>query len=527
MENKFSLFIPIEIEKSNKTGEEKYANMKFKGIASNPNMGDDKQGQWLDPSGFDYNDLLKSGHINFHHLWKDKPLAIIGEPTKASLTKNNEFYIEGKLYKDSKLAREVYDLAELLEKNSNTRRLGFSIEGIPLVKDPLNENRIIKARISNVAITPSPVCPGTKMELMKGGIDDIKFEIEEGKEFLIDIVQDNIRYTVDKNLEIQKAIVAGDSTGRDTTNQVSNGDTLKQEDIDSGKKKRTKKLKEEIAKKDFFSKSETALLFFSMFTDVDSVKNIYSLTEQVQRQLTPNMEVTKISKEAIQKALVTLNLVEATPEVDKAKEEADKKALIKSEYEETIKKAEELKAKLEGKEVTLAKTEITTAKVEEPKKDETLEKAIAQVGALGVLVNASRQENEELKKANDDLVKSIGEIKQFTTSLAEKLGMIEKQPLDRKSITTQSYIEKGGEAAVNGMKDVKTLSISNAKNREEVANVLFKAAVASGVNEAGTSYKDQELVKAVSYVELGSFPPQDAARIQTRLLKEFKINLVK
>ena len=204
-QDKFSIFIPIEIEKSGKTGEDRYSDMKFKGIASNPNLGDDKQGQWLDPAGFDLNQFIKEGNINYHHLWKNSPLAIIGEPTSARITKGNELYVEGRLYKDSAIAREVYDLAEILEKNSTTRRLGFSIEGLPLATDPKNENRILKAKITNLAITPAPICPGTKMELIKGGFEDLQFANQDQSEFIIDIVQDGYRYTVDKNLTISKS----------------------------------------------------------------------------------------------------------------------------------------------------------------------------------------------------------------------------------------------------------------------------------------------------------------------------------
>ena len=71
-QDKFSIFIPLEIEKSGKTGEDRYKNMKIKGIASNPNLGRDKQNQWLDPSGFDFQEFLSKGFLNWHHLWKDK-----------------------------------------------------------------------------------------------------------------------------------------------------------------------------------------------------------------------------------------------------------------------------------------------------------------------------------------------------------------------------------------------------------------------------------------------------------------------
>lgn len=207
-EEKFSIFIPLEIEKGN-DGEDRYANMKFKGIASNPNEGYDKQGQWLDPRGFDLNDFIKSGTFNWHHRWKDKPTAIVGEPTRAEVTKSGELYVEGTLYKSSQVARDIYDLAEVLQADSPNRRIGMSIEGIPTMVDPKNKNRILKARLTNIALTPAPICPGTSMELIKGGLEDLQFEQKE--DFLIDITDENgTRWTVDKNLQLEKAEVSGE-----------------------------------------------------------------------------------------------------------------------------------------------------------------------------------------------------------------------------------------------------------------------------------------------------------------------------
>jgi len=272
-EEKFSIFVPIEIEKSEKKGEERYSNMKFKGIASNPNKGLDSQNQWLDPSGFQLDQFLQKGFINFHHLWKNKPTAIIGEPTKAHITKSNELYIEGYLYPDSQLARDVYDAAEIMEKNSKTRRMGFSIEGIPLEKDPNNENIIKKAKITQVAITPTPVCPGTQMDIVKGGIDNLKFENQEGTEFILDIVENGVRYTIDNNLELTKAMVAGDITGKDTTDKVLTQEPLKEESVDQGDRKiKKKKKKEELSKGEMYYK-----LITEHQLDFESCKRVIDL----------------------------------------------------------------------------------------------------------------------------------------------------------------------------------------------------------------------------------------------------------
>lgn len=207
LEDKFSVFIPIEIEKGGE-GDDRYMNMRIKGIASTTKQGEDADGEILEPEGMDLSELLSSGTLNFHHQWTKDPLAIIGEPTRAEI-RDGDLYIEGKLYPSSQKARDVYDLAEILEKDSSNRRLGFSIEGKALKRDPKNKGRILKSKLSAVAITPSPKCKGTRMDIMKGSVSDWGFEDSNGghfesTEYLVDVFNEkNQRVTVDRNYAIK------------------------------------------------------------------------------------------------------------------------------------------------------------------------------------------------------------------------------------------------------------------------------------------------------------------------------------
>lgn len=144
-----------------------------------------------------------------------------------------------------------------------------------------------------------------------------------------------------------------------------------------------------------------------------------------------------------------------------------------------------------------------------------------EIEALGTLLKAQREESDELRK-------SVESISEFNARLAEKLNMIEKQPLDRKSISTAKYIEKD---FAKGMSDQdapktgeKTLSLSNPVHRAHLVDTLFDAAVKEG------QVKDKDLEKAIEYVEitksLGA-DPRFSQRIQQRLKNEFKINLVR
>lgn len=563
----FSIFIPVDIiekadSKKDKDGlPEKLC---IGGVASNSKTGFDKDDQHLDVNGFDYQPLLKSGFLNLEHAYtktKDASM-IVGEPTNAWV-KDNEFHVEGVLYKDNPKAVALYKLATALKKAGSSRKIGYSIEGSATEYNPADKRKVTKAVIKHLALTISPKCDGTNMTLLKGGDS---YELQKDSEFLIDIVDGETRYTVDKDLniiekamdtgstpgketvedksgkalsaqeasdshkpkevkEINKAMTAGAVTGRDTTDQSLTQEPLKEESVDGVKKKKKKKDESDVEKQSF-SKSEIYIDLFSIFNlDVESAKHVYGLAEKIQRQLTPDMaEVTKISKEAIQKAEEILGLIKAEDVVVDAAAEAKKKAdelkkaetdKLQGELDVILKKAEEIKNKIEGKETTAV--EQTATVIATP--DAELVKANAKIDALAILFKASGEDNDELRKANGELKASIGKIEEFTTALSKKLGMIAEQPLDRKSVSTVSFLEKGGEGAANN--GIKVMSISNKKHKAEVADVLYKAAEAS-------EFKDTELVKATQFVELGSFPNQQfAQRIQARLLKEHKIQLVK
>lgn len=167
----------------------------------------DLDGQILDVNGFDYKPLLTKGFFNLEHKGREDYSYLVGEPDKAYV-KDGSFYVEGKLYKDNPKAVSIYQLGQILKKSGSSRKIGYSIEGKAIEKDPANPNRITKALISNVAITVSPKNDGTEL-IFKGEVD---YEKQPGSELLIDITDDNgTRWTVDSNLNIEKG---GPGSGR-------------------------------------------------------------------------------------------------------------------------------------------------------------------------------------------------------------------------------------------------------------------------------------------------------------------------
>lgn len=222
-QNKFNCFQEIIFEKSKdeKTGA---INYKFKSAASDGSI--DADGEEIQPDGVETKDFLSHGFINYNHLLKSSPKALIGEPTKAYV-QDNKLMVEGILYGDSKLARDIIETDELLRKSGSTRKIGISIEGIPLKRNSINPKRIEKARLTGAAFTLTPKNRNTWVELVKGeqSEDYIDYEFEKADpngsispEFLLDFTDKSkgVRVTMDKTLtiKISKALTTNCPSGR-------------------------------------------------------------------------------------------------------------------------------------------------------------------------------------------------------------------------------------------------------------------------------------------------------------------------
>lgn len=199
--SKFNFFVPLEFEKS---GEDEGERVKIKGICSTD--AEDSDGEVLIPSGFDFKPLLETGFLNWNHQAKNTSSAICGEPTKAEVVDDGKsLYIEGFLYPNEE-GRRVADLAKTLDAYSQTRRLGFSIEGQALERDVLNPKKILRARITGVAITQSPKNPKTLLDIVKGEYDDDFDNKEEEEE---EEKEGNVKKAMTANPDINPESVEG------------------------------------------------------------------------------------------------------------------------------------------------------------------------------------------------------------------------------------------------------------------------------------------------------------------------------
>ena len=100
----FNFFVPIE--KSQKIVKGDYNNMILHGLASDDAEDIDKE--ILEPQGYIIDYFLNNGYINYEHLQKKSPKFIIWRPIEAKVV-NNQFFVKGKLWKSSEIARDLWD----------------------------------------------------------------------------------------------------------------------------------------------------------------------------------------------------------------------------------------------------------------------------------------------------------------------------------------------------------------------------------------------------------------------------------
>lgn len=349
MEQKFNIFIPVDIIEKGKRGEDGLPEeLHIAGVASMTPSDQSKRdldGEWLDVNGFDYKPFLQKGFFNLEHKGREDYANIIGEPTSAEV-RDGKFYVAGKLYKENPKAVSVWQLGQILKKAGSTRKIGFSIEGKAKERDPYDPKKVTKATVTGVALTVSPKNDGTEC-LFKGEVD---YEKQPGSELLIDITDDKgVRWTVDSSLniekggpgsgrkrikvnsimashsnlhgktfdvhkeserefasgkkkyyhikdedgdeheiredfaEVQKAMVAGDITGTDTTDKNLTQEPLKQESVEGKRKKKLKDLMKRKGEK--LTKAETLTLLVNDFDlDKESVLNVWRLIEKIEKK---------------------------------------------------------------------------------------------------------------------------------------------------------------------------------------------------------------------------------------------------
>lgn len=142
--NSFRFFLGADIAKS----DEAEGRRLIKGYASTETK--DRQDEILVQKGLDISNFVDHGWFNYDH---DNSI-IMGYPLDTCRVDSKGFWVEGELLKGVTAADRMWELAVALKKSNAPRKIGFSIEGKVVERDG---DRIVKAIIYNVAITPNPV----------------------------------------------------------------------------------------------------------------------------------------------------------------------------------------------------------------------------------------------------------------------------------------------------------------------------------------------------------------------------------
>ena len=488
MKGNFKFWCPIE--KSITTATDSTEQMVLGGIASTADK--DSDGEYLDPNGFDITPLMNSGTVNWHHQAKGQPAAIIGEPIKGEIRPEG-LYLETKLYPSSSVARDVWNLATTLERDSSTRRLGYSIEGRVVERassDPNNPDykRVIKAVITGVAITHMPKNAQTFANIIKGEGCDEDEELYDEE----DVESD------DKSMTTETAAA------------------LKKQSLDRDLKVQT------------FSKSECFDLVLATIPSItiSKAKQVVSLIESIANMKKKNKE--QITDEDICKAYEALGLQAPETKKDSFEELAD--LLKKGEDDDELNEDEdEVKEDDEDEGVSDKDGDYDEDANEDEDEDvskaislgtlERIEKAIAvsyigntrNIKALAELIKGQSDEIEDLR----EIVKSQEETISSLTSSVERYGSRAERRAHRSIRTATREFAKANDDDNEGEIRKSEQGVSMSRNRSQVAEILDQATFAKGF--------DDEFSKACMSFESSGVV---SSNVIARLKNEFGVNII-
>jgi hypothetical protein len=154
----FDFFVPLDISKSQRQSEKDQQRW-IEGIASTDHK--DLQGETVYQKGIDFSYFLKYGYFNNDH--KPGPGNKIGQPTECKIVKD-ELWVKGFLFKNHKIADEVWELIHAIKASGSDRKVGFSVQG-KVVKRA--GSRILACWIQDIAVTVAPVNTNTWLDIVK------------------------------------------------------------------------------------------------------------------------------------------------------------------------------------------------------------------------------------------------------------------------------------------------------------------------------------------------------------------------
>lgn len=160
--DEFRVWSPVDatlIEKAAAAGVDVEATRPIGGWCSTEDL--DRQDEVVVARGLDFNEFVAFGYFNDNH--RQDTASVLGYPRVARLEKSR-WWTEGNLLPGYPPADRIWELAKALAKSGAPRSLGFSIEGKVLERD--GGNRIVRAKVRNVAITNAPVNVGCTWRIL-------------------------------------------------------------------------------------------------------------------------------------------------------------------------------------------------------------------------------------------------------------------------------------------------------------------------------------------------------------------------
>lgn len=495
--NNFRFWVPLDTITKSK-GKDGKITMKVGGLASTSTT--DMDGESLESSGLDISYLKNKGIINWNH--NKSPNAIIGEPTSATISKAG-LHVECELYPDNDLAKQVYSLAETLEKNSKTRRLGFSIEGKATERDELDPTKVTKALVTNIALTISPKNPDSIVNIIKGNFNELGEDELKPYDLFNDEMETDLIKSIQTNIE--KSASAGSQSGSEMINVPNTGASLKKESVD-GVKNQVDNENEDDKENDKKKSTKTltkAQVINSLMKNnsVISFEKANQIFETLNSISTMTNTTTTITDELLEKALSTLGIAPIGDDLNKGtKDEINKGA--KDKEEDEVEEAEETSEESDEKpDFGKLKKSI----------DFNQSENIEMFRGIGTLlkgiydkVDQVLTENAELKTANANIQKSLDDFGEQPSSTRKSVA----RPLNKS-------FEKGlGAEGEDLEKGANILSVS--QNKNQVLNLLDVMTFEKGF--------DNEMSKAMTLFESSG---QIGQLIQSRVKNEKGITLVK
>lgn len=450
MENNFKFTAPLTLVKG-KDGSD-VTTMKIGGVAST--TATDFDGEFMNPKGFDISYFKKYGFINWAHQSTKDPLAIIGRPSKVTIDSTlNELFVEATLFKSNPKAIQVYKLGEMLEQEGH--HLAFSIEGKVTKRNPDNPREVLAAKITGMAITPTPKNNDSVARIVKG-LDESDLSGQFSNEFIKGILS---AYEDTDDETQEKAMTAGAVAPITRESLV-------------GEEKDTVMAKEQKLTK---GQVMTILRDDCPNTSEEMLEEVYNLTVKIEKSVI--MEKPEISSEALSKAYAELGIskgVEAeasTPEevatAETVVEEAPVVEMPTAEVvEEVVEKGidtdvlEASRVVLESAGFTVLEkgVEATTAGVATPEVKDVVEKGIeapeATVDFASILEKGLAEINTGVNGkfgAVATILKGLGNqidgVKSENAELKAQIEGFGNASQGRRSVTAAGHLEKG---TVNG-----------------------------------------------------------------------------